>query len=207
MPMDNDPGLPVDVALGDVLDAMRRVGGYLDVAPADALAVYRLAYAHAAERLARDVPVREIMTPNPATASPEDSALDAARIMAAARVSGLPVVSGHAVVGVLSLKDLLRLLDLPVEAGPAALVACLLSPVPGNAHGPNLRPGQTPVAELMTSPAVMIAPETPRSQAARIMTERGINRLPVADGTRLCGIVSRGDVVRSCRGLPGGCPA
>lgn len=207
MPMDNASGLPVDVDLDDVLDAMRRVGGYLDVAPADALAVYRLAYAHAAARLARDVPVREIMTPNPATVSPEASALDAARVMAAARVSGLPVVSGHDVVGVLSLKDLLRLLDLPVDAGPAALVARLLSPGTVDDHAMKHDPGQTPVGGLMTSPAVLVGPGTPRSQAARIMTERGINRLPVADGTRLCGIVSRGDVVRSCRDVPGGCAA
>ncbi|HML62835.1 MAG TPA: CBS domain-containing protein [Solidesulfovibrio sp.] len=37
------------------------------------------------------------------------------------------------------------------------------------------------------------------------MAAQGINRLPVVAAGRLCGIVSRGDVARSCRDIPGGC--
>jgi len=208
MPTDNEaPARPDAMAVEDILAAMRRIDGYLDVSPADALALYRLAYAHAAQRLGRDVPVRDIMTATPATASPETTARDAARIMAAARVSGLPVVSGQTVVGVLSLTDLLRLLGLPADAGPAALIARLMTPAACTGAHPTPALGQTPVAALMTSPAVVVGPDVPRSEAARLMTGRGVNRLPVVDGTGLCGIVSRGDVVRSCRGVPGGCPA
>ena len=95
-----------DMTADDVVAAMREAGGYLDIAPADALALYRLAYAHAAARLARDVPVAQLMTRDVATASPGDTVLDAARRMAAAGVSGLPVLEADgSVAGVVSTRD------------------------------------------------------------------------------------------------------
>jgi CBS domain-containing membrane protein len=211
MPHDhNAPGRPVtppDLAVEDVLDAMRRLGGYLDIAPDDALALYRLAYDQASARLSRDVAVAEIMTRTVAVVAPRASALEAARIMAAAGVSGLPVVDGTSVVGVVSVKDLLRLLALPGDASPAALAARLLDPAACAAplQTQAQTPGDTPVSALMTSPAVVVGPQTPRSQAAAGMAARNVNRLPVVDAGGLCGIISRGDVVRSCRGLPGEC--
>ncbi|HXM55267.1 MAG TPA: CBS domain-containing protein, partial [Candidatus Dormibacteraeota bacterium] len=51
-------------------------------------------------------------------------------------------------------------------------------------------------AGLMTSPAVAISPATTLGEAARIMRERGVKRLPVVDGaSRIVGIVSRSDLL------------
>jgi CBS domain-containing membrane protein len=196
---------PLALSDADILAAMREAGGYLDIAPADVLTLYRRAYAHALARLARDVPVAAIMTERVAVIAPGADALAAARRMAESSVSGLPVLDGGTVVGVLSLRDLLRHLRLPAEAGPAALAVRLLDPRTCAAPETPQALGQTPVAALMTSPAVVVAKAATRLEAARLMAEKGINRLPVLDGTRLCGIVSRGDVVRSCRGIAGGC--
>ncbi|BAH74752.1 CBS domain-containing protein [Solidesulfovibrio magneticus] len=202
MPHAPNPDLPVDIA--DVLAAMRQLGGYLDVAPDQALDLYRLAYAHAAARLTQDVPVAAIMTPDVTTAAPGDTVRDATLAMARAGVSGLPVVAGGAVVGVLSVKDVLRLLGLPPQSGPAALAARLLDPETCLHETDPAALTRTPVARLMTSPAVVVAPDTPRSEAARLMAGQCINRLPVVEKGVLRGIVSRADVVRSCRGLE--CP-
>lgn len=51
---------------------------------------------------------------------------------------------------------------------------------------------------MMTSPAIVIRPERSVDEAARLMTQKRVNRLPVVDaeGT-LLGIVSRADVVRA----------
>lgn len=204
MDPNRDPFVGPDaLAVEDILDAMRRAGGYIDVSPDDALALYRLAYAHAAARLGRDLPVGEIMTRDVVTVSPARTVLEAARTMAEAGVSGLPVTDGEAVAGVLSVKDLLRLLGLDSKARPAALAARVLDP--GSCLSPAAPDlGRTPVAKAMTAPAVTVAPDTPRSEAAALMTARNINRLPVLTAGRLCGIVSRSDVVRSCRGVIGG---
>ena len=49
----------------------------------------------------------------------------------------------------------------------------------------------------MTSPAVTIPPYESVAQAARIMCEHGVNRLPVVKGDKLVGIVTRADLVRA----------
>lgn len=204
-PKENPLDPPLALSDADILAAMREAGGYLDIAPADVLTLYRLAYGHALKRLTRDVPVAAIMTQRVTVIAPGADALTAARRMAEAGVSGLPVLDGGTVVGVLSLRDLLRHLRLPADAGPAALAVRLLDPRTCLSPLPGSPAGVTPVAALMTSPAVVVAKEATRLEAARLMTERGVNRLPVLNGTRLCGIVSRGDVIRSCRGIEGGC--
>jgi predicted transcriptional regulator len=49
----------------------------------------------------------------------------------------------------------------------------------------------------MTSPALTIEPCRPVAEAAKLMVEKGINRLPVVSGGRLVGIVTRADLVRA----------
>jgi hypothetical protein len=51
--------------------------------------------------------------------------------------------------------------------------------------------------KAMTAPAVTIAPWEPVSEAARLMCERRVNRLPVVQHDRLAGIVTRSDLVRA----------
>jgi CBS domain-containing protein len=53
----------------------------------------------------------------------------------------------------------------------------------------------TTAGEAMTSPAVTIDPRRPVSEAARLMTERSVNRLPVVENGKLVGIVTRADLV------------
>ncbi|MFB6520435.1 CBS domain-containing protein [Streptomyces sp. NPDC056401] len=57
--------------------------------------------------------------------------------------------------------------------------------------------GSVRAEELMTSPAVTVRPDATLPQAARLMAERHIKRLPVvdADGT-IKGIVSRADLLK-----------
>ena len=138
--------------------------------------------------------------------APGDTVLDAARRMAAAGVSGMPVLEADgSVAGVVSTRDLLRHVGLSANAGPAALLALLLDPAACAPATASPRAGEATVAAVMSCPAVCVAPETGRREAARLMAAQGINRLPVVMAGQLCGIVSRGDVARSCRDIPGGC--
>ncbi|WP_019587136.1 CBS domain-containing protein [Deinococcus apachensis] len=50
------------------------------------------------------------------------------------------------------------------------------------------------VAALMTSPPVSVTPDYSLPDAARLMRQRGIRRLPVLDGPRLVGIVTDRDL-------------
>jgi predicted transcriptional regulator len=51
--------------------------------------------------------------------------------------------------------------------------------------------------DVMTEPVVTILPGTPVEEIAHLMAERHIKRVPVVDGGKLVGIVSRGDVLRA----------
>jgi CBS domain-containing protein len=53
------------------------------------------------------------------------------------------------------------------------------------------------VTEVMSDEVVTISPDASVREAATIMADRKINRLPVTDGGRLVGIVTRGDIVRA----------
>src|SRR5690606_12119235 len=52
------------------------------------------------------------------------------------------------------------------------------------------------VGEVMEPHPVTIAPDATVGEAAELMTERRVSRLPVVDGGRLVGIISRADIVR-----------
>ncbi|MEL7640372.1 MAG: CBS domain-containing protein [Solidesulfovibrio sp.] len=193
-----------EISQDDILEAMKSGGGYIDISPTDFLTIYRMAYKHAAERLSQDIPVSRIMS-KPVTVIPDETtALNAAKILSSACISGAPVVNNNVVIGILSLRDLLRLLGLPDDVGAASLVTHLFDPVTC-ALPDHSGASEISVNTIMSVPAIVIPPDTPRSKAAGIMTARSINRLPVCDGDRLCGIVTRGDITRSCLGIQGSC--
>jgi molybdopterin-synthase adenylyltransferase len=53
---------------------------------------------------------------------------------------------------------------------------------------------KTRVREIMSSPAIVAAPDTSVPAANTLMKERGIRHLPIVENGRLVGIVSRGDL-------------
>jgi CBS-domain-containing membrane protein len=63
-------------------------------------------------------------------------------------------------------------------------------------HGERAKAAGETAAELMSTPAVTITPGASVADAARLMYERGVKRLPVVDDSgQLVGIVSRIDVL------------
>ena len=50
--------------------------------------------------------------------------------------------------------------------------------------------------DIMTREVISVAPETPLDEVVRLLTDRRIRRVPVLDGGRLVGLVSRADLLR-----------
>jgi CBS domain-containing protein len=130
------------------------------------------------------------MTPDAIAVSPETPLKDAAELLARHRISGLPVVEDGKVVGVVSEADIVARSTGSREA--RSLIPAFLS---GLRRQPDVEASLS--GEAMTSPAITIAPEQPVAEAARVMVERKVNRLPVVDGSELVGIVTRADLVRA----------
>ena len=54
----------------------------------------------------------------------------------------------------------------------------------------------TLVRDVMSSPVIVVSPETTVEEAMALMTDRRIRHAPVVEGERLLGMVSIGDLVR-----------
>jgi signal-transduction protein with cAMP-binding, CBS, and nucleotidyltransferase domain len=54
----------------------------------------------------------------------------------------------------------------------------------------------TPVSEIMTSPLIVVTPETPVEECMAIMTDRRIRPMPVVENGEVIGLVSIGDLVK-----------
>jgi len=132
--------------------------------------------------------VVDVMTEDVITVAPEASLKEVAELLSRNRISGMPVTDGEAhVLGVVSEADILRLEAGEDRGGP---LGWLLS------GAPREKIDATTAGEAMASPPITVRPGCDVAEAARLMTERRINRLPVvgADGT-LVGIVTRADLV------------
>ena len=138
--------------------------------------------------------VEDLMTKDVVTVGVDASLKEVATILAESGISGVPVTSEEgSVLGVVSEADIVR-----KEKGP--------DPRPGGVLGwllvepPDLQRklAARTAGQAMSSPAVTIEPGRSVQQAAMLMTENGINRLPVVDEEqKLLGIVTRHDLVRA----------
>ena len=106
--------------------------------------------------------------------NPDDTVLDALRLMAECNIGAVLVTSDGALVGILSERDYARKMVL---------------------HGKSSR--ETAVREVMTGTVVSVTPEWTCDQCMALMTEKHIRHLPVVEDGRLVGVISIGDVVRA----------
>ncbi|AFY64634.1 CBS domain-containing protein [Geitlerinema sp. PCC 7407] len=144
--------------------------------------------------------VADVMTRDPITVQPDAPLKDAIQILADKRISGLPVVdqSGK-LVGVISETDLMWR-----ESGvtPPAYIMLLDSVIylenPARYDRDLHKALGQSVGEVMSRDPVTISPDKTLGEAARILHERSVHRLPVIDDQhRIVGILTRGDVVRA----------
>jgi CBS domain-containing protein len=114
---------------------------------------------------------KDILTTRVVTVKPSTPIADAARLLVRRKISGVPVVDEKdktKVVGILTEADLL--------AAPS---------------------GAKTVAEVMRKRVISVAPDTSVDDIAATFVKRKIKRVPVLDGGKLVGIVSRIDVLRA----------
>ncbi|MCL6634955.1 MAG: CBS domain-containing protein, partial [Peptococcaceae bacterium] len=120
------------------------------------------------------VTAADIMSSPVKTVTPDTVIEDAGSVMLRYGHTGLPVVQGDKVIGVISRRDVEK----------------------ATHHGL----GHAPVKGFMTNSLITVTPETPASVVRELMIEHDVGRLPVIKEGKLVGIVSRTDVLRTLHG-------
>ncbi len=114
--------------------------------------------------------IRDVMTPNPRTVSPDDTVQTAARIMQAEDTGAVPVVNDGRVFAVVTDRDIV----VRVVAEGASF--------------------SSPVRSIASQDVVCATPDMSTREASELMSAHQIRRLPVIENDRLVGIVSIGDL-------------
>lgn len=128
--------------------------------------------------------VEELMSRDVITVQPDTPLKEVAELLCKHRISGVPVVADHRVIGILSQTDIVA-----KERGR-------LAPRRFRRKDDAKRTAHT-AGDAMSEPPVVVEPWRSASSAAALMLERGVNRLPVVDGGSLVGIVTGTDLVRA----------
>jgi CBS domain-containing membrane protein len=189
----NDDAESCAVTGEDLRAALAEMKGYVDITVEDLMKIHTLALERARVRLAQKIPVSEVMTTNVVTVTPEANVHEVATLLAENKISALPVVDDkNRVVGLISEADVLSMTGVARGHTVKDIIRHILGEsVPKQRHGETVR-------DFMTSPALTITPDADIREAARILDEKRIKRLPVVDKEqKLLGIVSRADIVRA----------
>jgi CBS domain-containing protein len=119
--------------------------------------------------------VTDLLKAKPArlvTVKPEDSVLDAIKVLAANDVGAAIVMTGDRMAGIFSERDYTRKVILQGRSSST-----------------------TRVEEIMTSNVVCVTPRTRTRECMALMTEKNIRHLPVVEEGRVVGIISIRDIV------------
>jgi CBS domain-containing protein len=114
--------------------------------------------------------VRDAMTANPRTLSPNDSIQSAARIMKEENAGSVPIVENGKLVGMVTDRDIV--IRAVVEGSPA----------------------NRPVRDIASGNVISTTPGASIRDAEGLMSKHQVRRLPVVENERLVGIISLGDI-------------
>lgn len=115
--------------------------------------------------------LRDIMTVNVESVGRNSSLEEAARLMKEYNVGAIPVCEGDNIIGIVTDRDIV---------------------LRGAADGNKLSWGTC--GDVMTSNLITGTPEMDVHEAARIMADHQVRRLPVVENGKLVGIVALGDL-------------
>ncbi len=120
--------------------------------------------------LIRELPVSRVMTTALLTLPPDATMMQLKELLREHHISGVPVVGGGRLVGVVSIEDLIHALE--------------------------VQRLDAPIREFMTSEGLVTAhAQEPVMEALRRFEQMGIGRMPVLDARqKLVGIITRGDI-------------
>lgn len=140
--------------------------------------------------------VKDVMTPYVVSVLPDQSVFDAAKLMLEKKISGLPVVDDTGnLVGVVTEGDFLRRAEIGTRRQRPRWVEFFMGP--GRLADEYVRISGRKVRDVMTRDVRAVAPDTPLSEVVRLMERHNIKRVPVVEGGKIVGIVTRANLLHA----------
>lgn len=192
---DADDRLPeLELSDEDILDAMQRIPGYLDITTEDFRAIYHVAHAHALTRLFGGIRAAGLMRHDIEPLTPAMSLAAAARGMMRQGSKALPVADADGrVIGMLTETDYLRWL------GTDSLLALLLPADAGRAGDPAAALQAGTVGAAMTAPAVSVDLDAGVGAILAAFHRHPGHHMPVVDAAgHIRGLLSRKQFLAAC---------
>jgi CBS domain-containing protein len=144
----------------------------------------------------------DVMTVDPVSISPDDSIVEAIRLMLQRKFSGLPVVdSTGALVGIVTEGDLLRRTETGTQRKRPRWIEFLIGS--GRLANEYVHASGRKVHDVMTYDVQTVTEETPLDDIVQQMERHQIKRLPVVRGGKLVGIVTRANLLRALASVVG----
>ena len=149
----------------------------------------------------RSLPIRahQIMTKPVITFSPDTTIVEAANIMLQRHVSGLPVVDGGKLVGIVSEGDFIRRSEIGTQRKRGRWLRFILGP--GKSADDFVHEHGRKVSEVMTKDPLTITEDAALAEIVSLMETNNVKRLPVVRDGKLVGIVSRANLLQAVASL------
>jgi len=146
-----------------------------------------------------ELTVRDIMKAEVVTVGPDTSVRELADVLAEHKISGVPVIDANRnVIGIVTDSDvILQDADLHFPHYISFLDSVIYLESFHNFRERFRKAFGSKVSEIMSDEVITISPEASVHEAATLMADRKVNRLPVTQTRKLVGIVTRSDIVQA----------
>lgn len=143
--------------------------------------------------------IKDIMTTELITVSPETEVLKAAKLLLENRINGIPVVDGAGkLVGILCQSDLIaQQKRLPIPSFFTFMDGFFSTSSRKQIEKQVQKIAAIAVAQAMTPNPVVVEPDDGIEVVASLMVDKGFHTLPVLHEGRLVGIVGKEDILKT----------
>jgi CBS domain-containing protein len=143
--------------------------------------------------------VKDIMTKELITVSPQTEITIAAKILLEKRINGLPVIDDSGkLVGILCQSDLVaQQKSIPVPSVYTVLDSFIPLTSLKRIDKEVKKIAALKVEQAMTPKPVTVGPETDIEDVARLMVDKKYHTLPVMEGDKIIGVVGKEDVLKT----------
>lgn len=142
----------------------------------------------------------DVMVTRVISVAPDTSVQEAAEIMLANRISGVPVLGDHGgLVGIVSEGDLMRRTETATEHRRSWWLKAMTSAE--TLVGEFVKSHGCKVSDVMTRNVATARPDTPLAEIAALLEQKMIKRVPIVDDSKVVGILSRANLVQALASL------